>query len=290
MECFDSLPLAATVSTVGCGTFFCCHGGIGPGIHTLDDIRQIGRFKEVPLTGNFCDLLWADPVNESDAIGLPHSMLQDWYNTDFKPNTVRGASFYMYYQAVSEFCESNNFTSIIRGHEVMKFGYCEHRYRKKEREHPLVITIFSAPNYCDMYENLGAYIKLGHTSYDFVEVAWVDHPYVLPDFQNVFAFSLPFIAENLSKFCMNILTLCTEEPDQVVDKAQSGSRIRAKVRNVSRLMLILKDKRIENEKMLNPASEIIGQVDGLEERFEKVAVADAKEEYTAPESPQEGTE
>ena len=36
----------------------------GPKIQALDDIRQIDRFREPPLTGPICDLLWADPIND----------------------------------------------------------------------------------------------------------------------------------------------------------------------------------------------------------------------------------
>ena len=33
-------------------------------MHSVDDIRALDRFREPPLTGLFCDLLWSDPFNE----------------------------------------------------------------------------------------------------------------------------------------------------------------------------------------------------------------------------------
>jgi len=266
-ELFDCLPLAALVTTDDIGQFFCCHGGIGPDLSSPQDVMRIDRFQEVPKSGNYCDLLWADPIPEGDAVGLPERQLETWYNTSFKKNDARGISFMMYYQAPLAFCNNNKISSIIRGHEVQKYGYYEHRYRKREREHPLIMTIFSAPNYCDMYENRGAFLKLSHSSYDFVDVGWVDHPYVLPDFQNVFAFSLPFIAENIYKFCMNILSLCNDaEPED-----DSRNRLKTKIRNLGRVMVALKLKRMDSESKLLPLQI---KFDNEEDRFEKVKQAD----------------
>jgi len=47
--------------------------------------------------------------------------------------------------------------SIIRGHEAQANGFNMHKWNGKEA-FPPVITIFSAANYCDSYNNKGAII------------------------------------------------------------------------------------------------------------------------------------
>lgn len=59
MEMFDQLPLACLINK----KFLAVHGGISHELKTLDDIRKIDRFREIPKNGLFCDLMWADPVD-----------------------------------------------------------------------------------------------------------------------------------------------------------------------------------------------------------------------------------
>jgi diadenosine tetraphosphatase ApaH/serine/threonine PP2A family protein phosphatase len=40
---------------------FCPHGGLSPNLDTLDHVRALDRFTEVPHEGLLCDLLWSDP-------------------------------------------------------------------------------------------------------------------------------------------------------------------------------------------------------------------------------------
>jgi serine/threonine-protein phosphatase 2B catalytic subunit len=60
---------------------------------------------------------------------------------------------------VRKFLDANNLTTIVRGHSAQKYGFAEHKYRANHK-FPSVITIFSAPNYCDKYENLAAYMEV----------------------------------------------------------------------------------------------------------------------------------
>ena len=53
---------------------------------------------------------------------------------------------------------------IIWGHEVHLEGY--NIYNWSEEKIPDVITIFSAPNYCNRYGNLGAILYVKKNGYD----------------------------------------------------------------------------------------------------------------------------
>uniref|UniRef100_A0AAQ5ZMH3 Serine/threonine-protein phosphatase n=1 Tax=Amphiprion ocellaris TaxID=80972 RepID=A0AAQ5ZMH3_AMPOC len=139
MEAFDCLPLAALMNQ----QFLCVHGGLSPEIHTLDDIKKLDRFKEPPAFGPMCDLLWADPLED-----FGNEKTQEY----FGHNTVRGCSYFYSYPAVCEFLQTNNLLSIIRAHEAQDAGY--RMYRKSQTTgFPSLITIFSAPNYLDVYNN-----------------------------------------------------------------------------------------------------------------------------------------
>ena len=54
--------------------------------------------------------------------------------------------------------DKNQLLSLIRAHEAQIEGYKMHKWNG-EQDFPAVITIFSAPNYCDVYNNKGAFIK-----------------------------------------------------------------------------------------------------------------------------------
>lgn len=58
MEMFDCLSLAAIVNK----KFFVVHGGVSPELKDVKSIDKIDRFKEIPKSGLYCDLLWSDPV------------------------------------------------------------------------------------------------------------------------------------------------------------------------------------------------------------------------------------
>ncbi|XP_045911624.1 serine/threonine-protein phosphatase 2B catalytic subunit alpha isoform [Micropterus dolomieu] len=141
MDAFDCLPLAALMNQ----QFLCVHGGLSPEITNLDDIRKLDRFKEPPAYGPMCDLLWSDPLED---FGNEKSQ------EHFTHNTVRGCSYFYSYPAVCDFLQHNNLLSIIRAHEAQDAGY--RMYRKSQTTgFPSLITIFSAPNYLDVYNNKG---------------------------------------------------------------------------------------------------------------------------------------
>jgi len=143
MEAFDSLPLAALLN----GQFLCVHGGLSPEIKTLEEIRNLDRFKEPPPYGPMCDLLWSDPF---DDYGKENTTVER-----FTQNHVRGCSYFFSFTAVCEFLQANNLLSVIRAHEAQDAGYKMYR-RASNTGFPSLITIFSAPNYLDVYNNKAA--------------------------------------------------------------------------------------------------------------------------------------
>lgn len=145
MDSFCSLPLAAVMNK----QFLCIHGGLSPELQTLDDLRSIDRFREPPTHGLMCDILWADPLEEFG---------QEKTSDFFIHNNVRGCSYFFSYPAACSFLEKNNLLSVIRAHEAQDAGY--RMYRKtKTTGFPSVMTIFSAPNYLDVYNNKAAVLK-----------------------------------------------------------------------------------------------------------------------------------
>ena len=73
------------------------------------------------------------------------------------------------------FLKENNLELIVRSHEMKEQGY--------EIEHDgQLITIFSAPNYCDQMKNQGAFIRFKGSDMKpkFTQFPWVDHPKVPP--------------------------------------------------------------------------------------------------------------
>lgn len=194
---FEALPIAAVIENTSNGNCFCVHGGIGPGLNTLDDIRAIDRFCEIPKKSLFWDLVWADPLPEWDdeVITVPRD---EWERSEFSLNTFRHSSYLYGLAAVEKFLRRNDLCCIIRGHQVQQNGYFEH-FARCEKAFPIapVLTVFSAPNYCDQYVNRAAFLQIMPDKFMVQQFFEVEHPYVLPDFTDAISWSLPFLLENI---------------------------------------------------------------------------------------------
>ncbi|KIH95041.1 protein phosphatase 3, catalytic subunit [Sporothrix brasiliensis 5110] len=207
MESFCSLPLAAVMNK----QFLCIHGGLSPELHTLDDLKKIDRFREPPTQGLMCDILWADPLEDFG---------QEKTSDYFLHNHVRGCSYFFSYQAACAFLEKNNLLSIIRAHEAQDAGY--RMYRKtRTTGFPSVMTIFSAPNYLDVYNNKAAVLKYENNVMNIRQFNCTPHPYWLPNFMDVFTWSLPFVGEKITDMLIAILSTCSEE--ELKEEAAAGA-------------------------------------------------------------------
>jgi serine/threonine-protein phosphatase 2B catalytic subunit len=101
MDSFDSMPLACLINEKYLGV----HGGISPELKKIDMINKVKRFWETPLDGLFCDLLWADPLDDETA-----------GNYDFMDNEEWECSFVFGKKPCWKVLEANNLMSIVRAH------------------------------------------------------------------------------------------------------------------------------------------------------------------------------
>uniref|UniRef100_A0A8C6L155 Serine/threonine-protein phosphatase n=1 Tax=Nothobranchius furzeri TaxID=105023 RepID=A0A8C6L155_NOTFU len=239
MDAFDCLPLAALLNQ----QFLCVHGGLSPEITCLDDIRKVDRFKEPPAFGPMCDLLWSDPGEDYGS---------EKTQEHFCHNSVRGCSYFYSYPAVCDFLMNNNLLSVIRAHEAQDAGSAE------TLSFPSLITIFSAPNYLDVYNNKAAVLKYENNVMNIRQFNCSPHPYWLPNFMDVFTWSLPFVGEKVTEMLVNVLNICSDdelmsEGDDTCEGGAPAARkevIRNKIRAIGKMARVFSVLREENESVL----------------------------------------
>eukprot|EP01113_Clastostelium_recurvatum_P027663 TRINITY_DN3340_c0_g1_i2.p1 TRINITY_DN3340_c0_g1~~TRINITY_DN3340_c0_g1_i2.p1 ORF type:complete len:476 (-),score=61.94 TRINITY_DN3340_c0_g1_i2:41-1468(-) len=153
-EIFCLLPLAHVIGE----KVLVVHGGLfsKDGV-TLDDIKKINRNCEPPDSGLMSEILWSDPQ------AFPG-----------RSPSKRGVGLSFGPDVTQRFLEHNGLELVIRSHEVKDEGYqFEHNGK--------LITLFSAPNYCDQVGNKGAFLILRHDlKPNLTSFEAVPHPNVRP--------------------------------------------------------------------------------------------------------------
>ena len=135
---FQWLPLAAVIED----RVACMHGGIGRSITHISQLEELERPLTIESGGiMLMDVLWSDPTESDRVEGLRPNARGPGLVT-FGPDRVR------------KFCEDNDLQMIIRAHECVMDGF-------ERFAGGLLITVFSATNYCGTANNAGAILVLG---------------------------------------------------------------------------------------------------------------------------------
>ena len=135
-ESFGALPLATLINR----SYLCMHGGLfSDDKVTLKDIKNFDRFPssgstQPPRDGIAMELLWTDPQPLNG-----------------RSPSKRGIGMQFGPDITERFCLTNKIRKVLRSHEVRMGGV-------EEEHNGRLITVFSAPNYCDSTGNLGGVV------------------------------------------------------------------------------------------------------------------------------------
>lgn len=135
-DMFDFLTLSVVINN----SIFCVHGGLSPTIYTIDQIKIVDRFKEIPHEGPMADIVWSDP---------------DTTKPDFSLSP-RGAGYIFGIDIVKKFLDRNNMEHILRAHQLCQEGY-DVVFDGR------LSTVWSAPNYCYRCGNLASVLEVSAT-------------------------------------------------------------------------------------------------------------------------------
>jgi len=149
-EVFQALPLGYVLG----GQVLIVHGGLfSRDDVTLDEIRKIDRFCEPPDVGLMSEIMWSDPQPAPGR--LP---------------SKRGVGLSFGPDVTADFLTRNGLKLIVRSHELKDAGY-------EVEQNSQLVTVFSAPNYCDQMGNKGALLRFtSDMEYSIHQFDAVPHP------------------------------------------------------------------------------------------------------------------
>lgn len=137
-EVFCFVPLAAVVCGENSQKFLALHGGLSPNLHDLAAISAIergdyGGTLDTSSSDIVDGILWSDPTDAAPRYS----------------RNERGCGYTFGAAATTDFCANNQLSFLCRAHQMTMAGYCWTHDGK-------CVTVFSAPNYCGLSNNLGA--------------------------------------------------------------------------------------------------------------------------------------
>jgi diadenosine tetraphosphatase ApaH/serine/threonine PP2A family protein phosphatase len=122
-QSFLNMPVTAVIHR----QIFCVHGGLSPGIRTVDEIpRSITKPLDCMKEPIALDLLWSDPRD---------------YVLEFD-DSERGVGCLFGKDVLDDFLDKSNLTCMIRAHECCEKGTNTVLQR--------CLTVFSASDYCNL--------------------------------------------------------------------------------------------------------------------------------------------
>jgi len=133
VDVFDCLCLSAVVDS----SVLCVHGGLSPSLDTIDQIQELSRIMEPPHEGPMCDLMWSDPDDDIQGWGI----------------SARGAGYVFGPDIADQFLYANGLELIARSHQLAMDGF-------KYFFNRLLVTVWSAPNYCYRCGNVAAIMTI----------------------------------------------------------------------------------------------------------------------------------
>lgn len=152
------------------------HGGLSPELKRLDQLRQVERPIHDVEDGIIADLLWSDPDRNTNGTGPLISTCFEFNRfcvpLGWQPSD-RGVGYTFGTNEVVKACEGLDIDMVVRAHQVVMLGY---EFFAGER----LITLFSAPNYCGEFDNVGAVMVVDAGLLCTFKVSLIASPYWIP--------------------------------------------------------------------------------------------------------------
>ena len=144
-KAFEYLPFGVLID----GGTLLVHGGIGTSIENLDDINNISR--PTPVVQD------VENIRQLQIIDLLYSEYDDKesnYNINNERDTMKKGFIVKYgKKRLDDFLNKNNINLLITAHQFVKEGFNTFNNDK-------LLVLFSATNYMDKYNNIGAMITI----------------------------------------------------------------------------------------------------------------------------------